>query len=1514
MQSLLSGDTSFALVYFSYAKKEDLKHFFEFFEKNTKSFYSAVRTAWAMRCFALRFTDCSPGFSQVLFLSDLYSFKDQVIERMKPIFTGKYDQKELSNDEKTMLLKILFNFQEKYPEFFNIMYNIIQPVLDNITVDYVIKNFGNKALKLFPKISCDKMKQICLVLDDPNTIFIIPTNMEMVSFLQNQFTRAFLFPNKVPKIKYGGTFALVNTAIYFNSHFIDVITHEAKEALICENFDVFLSLNSLIPILYHIFVISGYETMAKKPQDYLALTEKDIHDVWGAKLYKRVSNDLHFCALASKLTETKINTKSFTEHSFPYLLRFVLSNYEIIKFSDSKFIMISDEDARKDFDFTLAYASMKDLLNAMKAKGFSYATLLSSFDNIKKYFNMMSPSFRNTAAKEMFSLLFIEEDGKFVCPSQVAQQAVKTIEEFTDSQYIKQGLASLLPSISGQRGLKLSAYFGAGKEALIHAVSSKNWNLAKKIINQSSLYIDFYNLAYSVYNLVNNNELPPGITSVTPFLKVEYGFSSVDGAEALRNIRSSYPQYSSVIVNRINALRFNTVFDPINDSKKYATIIDLSKEFDKTHVKFLRARKGEAFSDVFSMSPTLAKFINYMSIFSRCCFDAGSLETLPLNLRLAFKNSINSGQIDDAKKLASELNIELFDFVMEHIEDYDVTNEFVSSFIDKHPLVCTAIAVTMFNPNNFPSIPDRFKPKVPIIDDTLGSFIAALVDPHTPLCVLDDFLFRLDSRKVYNTVIDRIDVITEEKVLYCIDIAGYINTEKPNPVLNQMIINREIRNITKSTDQKEIIKAVAQSGKVDVLIKYINANKAETKENMEIAVSNLKSGVRQLLNAFPDYIKYFIGFVPELETSMTEADRKIIHAFSHLPSSIKVQCDITDISSITQAIVNNDEYCHYLTERDLIFLENKDLEAILKRNRSINDFISIAYKIFRIAKDKESLKVVCINRIIEHITSIKICSLEDEAKEFALAARLQLFCNEHNISDPLFSSYVRIMDESFFAHLGEEYEICPHSHSLERSLFKLDIIDVFEAIAADLDLNMDQFAMSRAILMMKLGLFEEAFRYLELQKERNEDFDFLDYDPSCFLDGNRNEIENTTLASPLISPFIHTSFVNHEMIKLLFLNTPDKIFQDKGLAQLAIYQNIVAHTNKGMTRYQFDKKRIRSDYVEWCEKFMKTFMGIPRSISIHTAFGNYSDALAQCLVADGNKGEIILKYALSITMETNRFKQFLFEFKKIDPDEKMTKDIWEELLMYSKKRAMRLFRFEVLLSRGDLEEAAHEALDEFRFTEKVSLQLCHIGNAINCLIEAKHLPQRKGPLSDSYDSFLVIAELQKELCVKMLVKGIPHCPDLINDPNGAIKCCAELLKMGDSTLYAKVITMFPQHTQLNSILEYLIQNDTPDLNVIANSVKTIYGYPGITTFICVITMTKNYESIPEIIMRTIGMENRTIIANLLVEFDCLTAALAFIELEHSLSDLIPLIAIRASQLGDVHLAKRCEELMQQYQK
>ena len=419
----------------------------------------------------------------------------------------------------------------------------------------------------------------------------------------------------------------------------------------------------------------------------------------------------------------------------------------------------------------------------------------------------------------------------------------------------------------------------------------------------------------------------------------------------------------------------------------------------------------------------------------------------------------------------------------------------------------------------------------------------------------------------------------------------------------------------------------------------------------------------------------------------------------------------------------------------------------------------------------------------------------------------------------------------------------------------------------------------------------------------------MDYDSSVFFNEKRDERDIVSNVSPLLQPFTHQSFVNHEMIKLLIISDPKKLPDGGQFLQLSIYPHIKLHVQRNaMIRASHDKKSIRADYVEWCEKFMKTFMALPRSISILTAFGNFSDALAQCLVAQGDKAEAIIQYALTTTMSTNRFKQFLLEFHKIDPEERMTSGIWESLLAYSKKKELGLFRFELMLSRGDLEEAAHEALEEFRLAQTSSLQLCFIGNAVNCLIEAKHMPQRNTPLSDNFESILVLAELQKDLCVKILSCGLPHCPDLINDQNAVIEALAILLSQEDSVLYAKIITMFPTHSNLTNVLETLVTGDV-DINKIARGVKAIYGNTGIISLISVISMTSYYVKIPEIIMNVIGMKQKETIAKLLVEFDCLTAALALAETDPSLSHIIPLIGIRASNLGDIHLTKRCEEMI-----
>ena len=171
----------------------------------------------------------------------------------------------------------------------------------------------------------------------------------------------------------------------------------------------------------------------------------------------------------------EINVENFQKYSFPFLLRSELNNPEILNYLNKKFIMFNDNDLKTDFDFVLTYLAISNILKLFKIYN-QNINISQHMNNIKYFISMISPEKRSTVYNELFSILFLQKDGKFVCAAQLAQTLLRTIEEYIQSPYVKQGLISLLPSISGQRGLEIENYFLAGKQALYRAISSRNWN------------------------------------------------------------------------------------------------------------------------------------------------------------------------------------------------------------------------------------------------------------------------------------------------------------------------------------------------------------------------------------------------------------------------------------------------------------------------------------------------------------------------------------------------------------------------------------------------------------------------------------------------------------------------------------------------------------------------------------------------------------------------------------------------------------------------------------------------------------------------------------------------------------------------------------------------------------------------------------------------------------------------------------------------------------------------------
>ena len=162
VQHLFSGNLNAAFIFFKSSTKEEMNKYCEELEKSMNKMYAAVRSAWALRCFALRFSDFSPGFSQLLFFSELFSYKDPLINKLKPIFTGKFSSKKSSQKELLQTITNISDFQQKFPEFFNILYNIFEPVLNEIGKEFAFRNLGNKAILLYPSIKPNEIKKLCL--------------------------------------------------------------------------------------------------------------------------------------------------------------------------------------------------------------------------------------------------------------------------------------------------------------------------------------------------------------------------------------------------------------------------------------------------------------------------------------------------------------------------------------------------------------------------------------------------------------------------------------------------------------------------------------------------------------------------------------------------------------------------------------------------------------------------------------------------------------------------------------------------------------------------------------------------------------------------------------------------------------------------------------------------------------------------------------------------------------------------------------------------------------------------------------------------------------------------------------------------------------------------------------------------------------------------------------------------------------------------------------------------------
>ncbi|EAY12591.1 hypothetical protein TVAG_154420 [Trichomonas vaginalis G3] len=1427
----------------------------------------------------------------------MYSFKIKALEEFVQIANNKYSTKNQILSNSSSIIENFSYVRNEYQTFYHILYDYIKDTLYTIGFETVFKLKGEKSNLLFEDLNTNTLRTVSFSITDPDSVVFLPQNVEITQALQNNFIQIYLYPNKLPKMPFAATCSLTNTSIISSFPPIDVIFQIARENLVSQDLNSFRQLFDLIPTLYVPVLLANYSVISENLANYSSLFTGQNEIIFGTDIFKMIINELNLASICSEFSNLNIIPNNFVTHSFPYYCRNFLTQEKLLAFDNSEFLTISPQDFKNDFSFVYSYLCLREFLSIFNTTQIT-PQIETSFKQISKYLLLIEPSIRSQVANDLFSLIFLQKDGQYICNAGIAQYLCHIIEPFTDLPLVRQAILSLNTGITGLTSANISAYFLAGKNALIKSVSNHDWKTANLIIKTSTLYKDFYDTALGVYQLgVHGLNQDSEISS--NIIKLEYGFSSVNGSDALRMSRSRYPDYINLIDKRISISKKSNALYAFNNQFKYETIQNLASQLDDDPFIFLKNRKGEAFMDVFSLTKNLYEYLSYLNLYSRCLFSCTCIGITfgPLQ---SIRNAMLNGMIVDANNLANIYHLNLFDFVIENIVHFELTKEFVMQYYDEHPLVCTAIAATMFATQDFPMIPSKFLQKIEAKNDKIGNLTNLLLSKEKDLSLYDDYIYSISPVVLNSLIMKYINDADVDVILYIAEIIESLGENLDEKII-KLRLNKEIEKLSFMTDKTQIVQTLASENKKDALFAYLHRN--ETKKLIDVAMKNTTCLKRQIMEEFPIYIKYYIDELPDLSAKITREDRLFIKYFHSLPQRIINACENMDKRSIADFCVNDEEFCFNITVKSRILLSDLDYINIIKKQRPIDDFIAISRRILQFARDV--IDFACIEVIEEYLIGLTIDSLEKEFEVQVSITKILHFLHDFKLSSPIFESFAEIINRSPYSIFNKPYSFKESNDQLQIIMFKLNLDSEYLKIENKIGYDSSQFITANVITLLKFGFFNEAKNYVQNYLKTHPGYDILEsITSSIFIkDISPNIMDNISFCSPVIRYFIHSSFINHDVLKVVNITPPENLIEEKTFIGLSIY----THVHNISTQHPVKiptKKNVRVDYIESCYQFLRAVLQIPSSIDVFIAFGDYADALTQLLSDSLDDKGAVIKSAIQSSIISNTFKPFLHDLKKMDSNMVLTRDIWNFLLEFCKQHELHLLLIEIYLSLDNRVEAAHEALEEFKRAEKASMQLFFLGSALNNLIEVKFSSEDgHSPLSANDEQILIIAEIQKELCIKVLENGMKKCPDLLYDPESIIEACALCVKFRVPMLYAKILALFQPKIFPIMVVEFLLKNDkSVTLSQIYDGINDIYGETGIRALLSAIQLTKDYSNIPELIVQRYGVDKNTKKAvKHLIEFDDLMTAFALCENSPDMNEFLPMIAHRASEIGLTHI-------------
>lgn len=845
---------------------------------------------------------------------DLSASTDQAVKFLLPFLNG---QREVQKSDETTCHHIAFYlliFIETYPGIRKVMKDNVSKLMNKLGDSTLFSILGSDFLFLYDENPPTALvKTADLDFSDLPMLFRAQPIYKFPEFgraIQDRACQFYQFPTEIPRVENGWRMSLANSVVSSSTSFVDIMSQMVLEHLSTGEFEriseVTLGFEDLVP-----FLLCGHQNLIYADlHGCMALLEQEYPKSIASECLQMFRNDANLVGMMTCVTSNEVCVADLQYVSIPKLLEFALNNSEILKFASLKYFSYGEKDTEIDFDFIKSFQILESFMNL----------LVSGPQKLKQVLGEMSKLLASIVDKEtlkkvvtdVFSLLFLKKDDKFVATSLIARQTLSVLDKFNVCPQVKQGLKFITDKV------EYSAQFRRDPTEIFKAIDAKNWALADRLTNAVPKYRNLYLMALSVYTALEQRKIPKEGEESMNMINLEVLFSFFSGKELttihkevqkdvqapqkegygrfftqfkdfimktgetvvmpeeceyVSFVGKAYSEMGDAVVELCKTLKLDqdkfkalcavrekvrddSMFQILPNYVKWQPLNEMVDMFESDFIEFISSGQQQLMD--FSMAVSLKDFLTYVEQYYKAAMlctrgnEKGVFEGF--DMRRAIAGVFNIGNLERAEEWCSKAKTTLFDYVLSNLDWFNISQQFIDKYQDEHPIeiMCLCDTVPDLTTTKTGLVFDVHKETLPDEWDEESEISRLISNAKEGIDVdIDDILFRVDPKELYTRLMEMAGTQSSlpDSLYTLLKLVDYVGDESDSQKLRMIELTHELG--TQSNEQ--IIDKFINTQQFERLYDFIDHNQEYLSHVLERYLS-LELNLESLLYRFPALI------------------------------------------------------------------------------------------------------------------------------------------------------------------------------------------------------------------------------------------------------------------------------------------------------------------------------------------------------------------------------------------------------------------------------------------------------------------------------------------------------------------------------------------------------------------------------------------------------------------------------------------------------------------------------------